>query len=94
MSRSPSLESIEASHRFPGPFSFKIFGPMDQVFVDGIKAHVAPLLGDEGSYGFELRPSSKGNHCCVTLTMVADTSLDVQKLYDHLHDTPLLRMLL
>lgn len=94
MSRSPSIESIEGSHNFPGPFRFKLFGPMDQTFVDGIRAHVAPHLGDETNYGFDLRPSSKGAHCCVTLTMVANSAEEVQKMYDLLHDTPQLRMLI
>ena len=94
MSRSPSIESIEGSHTFPGPFRFKLFGPMDQSFVDGIRAHVEPLLGDESNYGIELRSSSKGNHCCVTLTMVAQSAVEVREVYDRLHDTPQLKMLL
>lgn len=94
MLKHPSTEAIEGAHTFPGPFTIKLFGPHDQTFVDAIKSTIAPVVPDDTRYALELRPSSKGAHCCVNVTLQADTVEEVQTLYAALHDVEGLRMLL
>lgn len=94
MDRFPSTEAIEGVHTFPGPFTIKLFGPHDQSFVDAIKATIAPVVSDESRYALLLKPSSKGTHCCVDVTLHAENAQEVQTLYAALHDVEGLKMLL
>ena len=94
MQQPPSLEALRAVHRFPGPYTFKAFGPNTDAFTEQVLGRASGVVGGPERVRIRVRPSRKGNHCCVTLVVQARSALQVQAIYEALRKTDDLVMLL
>lgn len=94
MANYPSIEALEGSHTFPGPYTLKVFGVHEQHFIDSVHREVRNVLNEEARYDTALRPSSKGTYCAVHLDVQAKSAEEVQALYVALSDIEGLKTLL
>jgi len=84
MDYQPSLELLEATHRFPGPFMFKIIGRSEDQFVARVLSTVRALLGDENEPAFSVRKTANGIHTCVTVEPEVPSAAAVVEIYTQL----------
>lgn len=87
------LEKLEAAHEFPCKYTFKLFGPNEDRFVDDAKATAAKHLPDE-TPEVSVRVGSKGGHQSVTLVLEVQTAQQVVDLYADFHKIDGLKMLM
>jgi putative lipoic acid-binding regulatory protein len=88
MDYQPSLELLEATHEFPGPFMFKVVGTADEHFVGRVLATVRSQLPEDQEPAFSTRHTANGRHVCVTMEPVVNSAADVIDLYAVLKDVP------
>ncbi|QDT57230.1 hypothetical protein Pan44_52980 [Caulifigura coniformis] len=84
MDYQPSVELLEATHRFPGPFMFKIIGRSEDQFVARVLSAVRTLLGDENEPAFSVRKTANGTHTCVTVEPEVPSASMVVEIYTQL----------
>ncbi len=81
MAKMPSIELLESTHRFPGPYVFKAIGRVENGFV----ARVVAAVRDELAYGvdppYSLREAAGGRHISVTLEPTVQTAHQVLAVY-------------
>lgn len=94
MQRPPSLEALRGVHAFPGPYTFKAFGPNTDAFTEQVLGRAAGVVGDPSRVTIRVRTSRGGRHCCVTLTAEVRSAEQVQAIYQALRRTEHLVMLL
>src|SRR5258708_29471979 len=63
----PAIELLESTHRFPGPYLFKVIGRSEQGFVARTVAAVRDAVAAEGDPPFRGREAGGGRHVAVTL---------------------------
>jgi uncharacterized protein len=80
----PSLELLEATHRFPGPFMFKVVGRSEEQFAARVLAAVRSTLGDDNEPAFSIRKTANGIHTCVTIEPEVPNAAAVVEVYSHL----------
>lgn len=79
-----SLELLEATHRFPGPFMFKVVGRSADQFTARVLAAVRSQLGDDNEPAFSIRKTANGVHTCVTVEPEVPSAAAVVEIYAHL----------
>ena len=81
MENIPSLELLEATHTFPGPYTFKVIGHAADDFVARVVEAVREELqaGDDLEYG--VRQTSGGAQISITLNPYIDSATQVQAIY-------------
>ena len=84
MEYQPSIELLEATHRFPGPFMFKVVGRSEEQFVARVLAAVRSRLGEENEPTFSIRTTANGIHTCVTVEPEVPSAASVVEIYSHL----------
>ena len=84
MDYQPYIELLEATHRFPGPFMFKVIGRAEEQFVARVLAAVREKLGDDNEPAFSIRNTANGVHTCVTLEPEVPSAAAVVEIYSHL----------
>jgi uncharacterized protein len=84
MDYQPSLELLEATHRFPGPFMFKVIGKSEENFAGRVIAAVRSLLGEDNEPAFSIRKTANGIHTCVTIEPEVPSAASVVEIYAHL----------
>jgi putative lipoic acid-binding regulatory protein len=84
MDYQPSIELLEATHRFPGPFMFKVVGRSEEQFVARVLAAVRSRLGEENEPAFSIRNTANGVHTCVTIEPEVPSAAAVVEIYAHL----------
>ena len=88
-----SIELLEATHQFPGPYLFKAIGRVD----DGFAARVVAAVRDEMNEGtdppYSFRHSSGGAHVSVTMEPQMQTAAQVLAVYQRLRGVSGLVML-
>ncbi len=80
----PSLELLESTHAFPGPYMFKVIGLADQGFVARTVAAVRLELVDSVDPPFTVRASAGGRHVAVTLHPTVHSPDQVLAIYARL----------
>jgi putative lipoic acid-binding regulatory protein len=77
----PSIELLEATHAFPGPYTFKVIGHAADDFVARVVEAVREELqaGDDPEYG--VRQTSAGAQVSITLIPQIDSAGQVQAIY-------------
>ena len=80
----PNLELIEAHHKFPGPFTFKIIGDNREDFVADALTLCMAGLKDDREFTHSSRVSSAGNHIALTLSVRVETASEVHAVYEKL----------
>ena len=84
MEYQPSIELLEATHRFPGPFMFKVVGRSEEQFVARVLAAVRSRLGEDNEPAFSIRTTANGIHTCVTVEPEVPSAASVVEIYSHL----------
>ena len=67
MGELPSIQLLEATHHFPGPYTFKVIGRVDNGFVARVVAAVRDELAFEIDPPFRCRETVGGRHVSITL---------------------------
>jgi putative lipoic acid-binding regulatory protein len=94
MGNMPSVELLESTHRFPGPYVFKVIGKAEDAFVARVVAAVREVLGGEADPPFETRHTSGGRHVSVTVRPHVHGAMQVLAIYSRLQTTAGLVMLM
>jgi putative lipoic acid-binding regulatory protein len=81
MSNLPALELLEKTHRFPGPYTFKVIGRVENGFVARVVAAVRDELAASVDPPFRCREAVGGRHVAVTLEPLVQTSHEVLAVY-------------
>lgn len=64
----PTLELLRKTHEFPGPYTFKVIGRVDNGFIARAVVAVRQGIGGEVDPPYSLRVTEGGRHVSVTLT--------------------------
>jgi putative lipoic acid-binding regulatory protein len=94
MGEQPSIELLENTHRFPGPYMFKVIGRVENGFVARVVAAVREELADDVDPPFSVRETAGGRHVSVTLEPQVQTARQVLAVYRRVRKTAGLVMLL
>lgn len=81
MTEMPSLELLEKTHQFPGPYMFKVIGRVENGFVARVVAAVREELAEPLDPPFTCRESHGGRHVSVTLEPTVQTAHQVLAVY-------------
>jgi uncharacterized protein len=81
MSPFPSVELLEAQHRFPGPYMFKVIGKSDDGFVARTVAAVRDELHASVDPPYTVRETPGKRHVSVTLEVRVLSAEQVQAVY-------------
>src|SRR5207237_8501731 len=90
----PTIELLEATHRFPGKFMFKAIGRTEQGFAARVVAAVRDELAEAIDPPFRLRHTAGGRHVAVTLEPTVQTVHQVLAVYRRLRRIPGLVMMM
>jgi putative lipoic acid-binding regulatory protein len=77
----PAIELLESTHRFPGPYLFKVIGRSDQGFVARTVAAVRDAVAAEFDPPFSVRETAGGKHVAVTLEVPVQRAEEVIAVY-------------
>ena len=80
----PSIELLQATHHFPGPYMFKAIGRVEKGFAARVVAGVREELGLEVEPPFSLREATGGRHVSVRLEPTLQTVDQVLAVYRRL----------
>ena len=74
MSQLPPQELLDATHRFPGKFLFKVIGRSDDDFAARAVATVREALSHDFDPPYELRHTTGGRHVSVSIEPWVESS--------------------
>jgi len=94
MDVAPSIELLENTHHFPGPYMFKAIGKSENGFVARVVAAVREELAGEADPAYRIRSASGGRHVAVTLEPQVRTAAQVIAVYRRIRTMDGLVMLL
>ena len=80
----PTIELLERTHRFPGPYLFKVIGRVDDGFAARAVAAVREALEWDEDPPFRVREATGGRHVAVTLEPILQTAQQVLTVYQRL----------
>jgi putative lipoic acid-binding regulatory protein len=81
MDELPSIELLESTHQFPGPYMFKVIGRDEDGFVARVVAAVRDELAAGSDPPYTVRTSAAGRHVAVTLEATVQTGAQVLAVY-------------
>jgi len=90
----PSIELLEATHQFPGPYMFKVIGRVENGFVARVVAAVREELAQEVDPPYSFRETVGGRHVSVTIEPRIQTVHQVLAVYRRMRGMSGLVMLL
>jgi putative lipoic acid-binding regulatory protein len=90
----PSLELLERTHHFPGPYMFKAIGRVENGFAARVVAAVRDELANSVDPPFKVREAAGGRHVSVTVEPTLQTVHQVLAVYRRLRGTAGLVLLL
>jgi putative lipoic acid-binding regulatory protein len=64
----PTLELLRKTHDFPGPYTFKVIGSVEDGFIARAVVAVRQSIGGEVDPPYSLRVTEGGRHVAITLT--------------------------
>jgi putative lipoic acid-binding regulatory protein len=94
MGELPSIELLENTHQFPGPYMFKAIGRVEDGFLARVVAAVRDELADAADPPYRFREAVGGRHVSVTLEPTVQTARQVLAIYSRIRKTVGLVMLL
>jgi putative lipoic acid-binding regulatory protein len=94
MGELPSIELLENTHQFPGPYVFKVIGKADDGFVGRVVAAVRDELAQATDPPYSFRQAIGGRHVAVTLEPTVQTAWEVLAVYRRMRTMAGLVMLL
>lgn len=83
----PPKELLEATHEFPGPYTFKVIGNANEKFVQDVVTAVRTGLSLEYDPPFQSRQSSGGRHIALTFEPIAESPEQILAVYAELQQT-------
>jgi uncharacterized protein len=86
MDRLPNRELLEATHTFPGPYTFKAIGAAEDHFIGRVVAAVRSELSEEIEPPFSTRMTAAGRHVCVTIEPPVEDADAVLAIYSSLRE--------
>ncbi len=81
MTQLPSIELLENTHTFPGPYMFKVIGRVENGFAARVVAAVREELAAEFDPPFRTRETAGGRHVSITLEPTVATAQQVLAVY-------------
>jgi putative lipoic acid-binding regulatory protein len=81
MSDMPSIELLERTHCFPGPYTFKAIGRSEHGFAARVVAGVRDELAESIDPPFSLRQTPGGRHVSVTIEPIVQSAEQVIAVY-------------
>jgi putative lipoic acid-binding regulatory protein len=81
MSDLPAHELLEQTHQFPGPYTFKVIGRVENGFAARVVAAVRDELAASVDPPFRCRETAGGRHVAVTVEPLVQTSHEVLAVY-------------
>ena len=83
----PTLELLESTHAFPGPYMFKVIGAADDGFAARVIAAVRDELRINSDPPHRLQQTASGRHVSVTLEPRIESARQVIAVYDRIRET-------
>jgi putative lipoic acid-binding regulatory protein len=90
----PSIDLLEKTHQFPGPYLFKVIGRVENGFMARVVAAVRQELAVTTDPPYTFREAVGGRHIAVTLEPTVQSVHQVLAIYRRLRRTDGLVMLL
>ena len=84
----PTIELLESTHAFPGPYMFKAIGSTKEAFAARVIAAVREELRSTSDPPHRLRQTASGRHVSVTLEPRIESARQVIAVYDRIRETP------
>ena len=81
MHEQQSIELLERTHTFPGPYMFKVIGRGENGFVARVVAAVRDELAEEVDPPYKVRETTGGRHVAITLEPTLKTVHQVLAVY-------------
>jgi len=81
-----SIELLESTHEFPGPYVLKVIGRAEGGFVGRVVAAVRDFLEDDVDPPFRFRTTRGGRHVSVTLEPHLQSAWDVLAVYGRIQE--------
>lgn len=94
MAKLPPIELLEATHQFPGVYTFKAIGTSEADFVTRVVAVIREMRQLTEDPPYVARSTSGGKHVSVTLDIPVKDAADVHAIYERLMSVPGLIVLL
>lgn len=94
MSQLPPQELLEATHRFPGKFLFKVIGRSDDEFAARVVATVREALSHDFDPPYELRHTPGGRHVAVNIEPWVESSEQALVIFARIREVSGLVMLM
>lgn len=89
----PAIELLEATHDFPGPYTFKVIGHVADGFVGRVVAAVREELDCPTDPPYHLRSTTSGAQVSVTVEPHITAASQVIDVYRRIRDMPGLIMI-
>jgi putative lipoic acid-binding regulatory protein len=77
----PSIELLEDTHQFPGPYMFKVIGRVENGFAARVVAAIRDELEHPQDPPHRMRHASGGRHVSVTIVPTVQTAMQVLAVY-------------
>ncbi len=90
----PSLELLDSSHTFPGPYQIKAIGAAADDFEGRVLDRVRAEIASPGDLAHSARSTPDGKHISITLDIQARSAEEVRAIYARLQEIEGLRFLL
>ena len=90
----PSIELLENTHHFPGPYIFKVIGKAEDSFVSRVVAAVREELEQTLDPPYTFRQAIGGRHVAITLEPTVETAWQVLAVYQRMRSLAGLVMML
>ena len=82
----PSVELLESTHDFPGPYMFKVIGWSQDDFAGRIVEAVRDEMEGADDPPYRVRSTSGGRHVSVTLEPVMESAWQVLAVYRRIRE--------
>ena len=84
MNNLPTVELLEETHDFPGPYMFKVIGRADERFIAMVVAAVRDELEGVIDPPYRVRETAAGRHVAVTVEPQVQNAWEVLAVYQRL----------
>lgn len=79
-----TIDLLEATHTFPGPYMFKAIGRAENGFIGRVVAAVRDELSHSDDPPYRLRLTEHGRHVAVTVEPLVESPYEVLAVYRRL----------
>jgi hypothetical protein len=84
----PAIELLEATHEFPGPYTFKVIGHVADGFVGRVVEAVREELDVPDDPPYRLRQTASGSQVSVTVSPHIEAASQVLAIYRRIRQMP------